>query len=397
MQFLFNFLWFVVVLVSSFNMLNTLPVKKEIFLMSILFTLVFNIGAIFGSCFYVEKKNVFKRSIDYRFVKYCMILVGIFYAILLYRAILYFLAGGNLSTIRYEYYYGNTIIKNKWENLFNLYIINGIYNFLFFYLIYNIVHKGKASISVGIIVLIFVRMIFSAGRLELIELMILLCAEMIMYWKTLDTKPKKAIFAIMLISIVGIVFVSLKRDVTRLLESAVAYFTSSMAFSSVVMDTYQINFIGFGRVVFAPILDFIINALRLFNLTDVYSASILISELTAPMLVVGLDGSRFNALVPAFFHLYLGGGYVSIIIFGFIFGWICIMVEKNFRINPCCRNELLWMFMFVGVIFSSMGWRYTQVSVVVTLFCIWFSGRARKTICNRNNCRVEKSKSSMDV
>ena len=84
-------------------------------------------------------------------------------------------------------------------------------------------------------------------------------------------------------------------------------------------------------------------------------------------------------------------------IFGFIFGWICIMVEKNLRVNPCCRNELLWMFMFVGVIFSSMGWRYTQVSVVVTLFCIWFSGRTRKTICNGNNGRVEKSKSSMDV
>lgn len=43
------------------------------------------------------------------------------------------------------------------------------------------------------------------------------------------------------------------------------------------------------------------------------------------------------------------------------------------------------MFIIVGVVFSSMGWRYTQVSEVVTLFGICFSGRASKTICNGNN------------
>lgn len=380
MQVIFNILWFVVVFVSAFNILKTVPVRKEIFLMSILFTLVFNFGAIFGSCFYVEKKNVFSKTINDTFIKCCVVFVAIFYIILLYRASRYILNGGSLSEVRYEYFYGNSIIKNKWENIFNLYILNGIYNFLFLYLIYNIVHQGKISINLGIIALVFARVIFSAGRLELIELMVLLCAEMAMYWKTLDKKLKKTIFAIMLISIVGIVIISLKRNVTSLLKSAVAYFTSSMAFSSVVMDTYQISFIGFGRVVFAPFLDFFINMLRLFNLTDVYSASHLLSELTSGALVIGLDGSTFNALVPAYFHLYLGGGYFSIIVFGFIFGWICILAEKRFRINPSARNELLWMFLLVGVAFSSMGWRYTQVSVVITLFCIYYVERTNKTV-----------------
>ena len=383
LQVIFNLLWFFVVLISLLNILDNIPIRKEIYLMSSIFTLVFNIGGFMANL--VKKpKFITRREIDYFFIKLCILIVAFFYIILFIRALRYLSAGGNFSGIRYNYYYGNDIIKNVWENLLITYIVDGVFKFLTLYLLYNILHKGSLKVSIIIICLMFLNLIFTGGRLVILQLVLLLIIQFLKFRKMLNKKTRKIIAYVVFFGLVAIVFISLKRNITGLIKQGISYFCTSMAFSSAILNNYNIELIGFGRIVFAPILDLLINFLRYFHATDQVSSAILVSDITKNALVVGLDGGTYNALVPAFFHLYMGGGYISIIVFGFLFGFICIIVEKR-KSYFDFKNELLWMYLLIGVLFSSMGWQFMSVSNLTTLLCIYLS---QKKI--RNYSREEK-------
>ena len=230
----------------------------------------------------------------------------------------------------------------------------------------------------------FLNLIFTGGRLVILQLVLLLIIQFLKFRKMLNKKTRKIIAYVVFFGLVAIVFISLKRNITGLIKQGISYFCTSMAFSSAILNNYNIELIGFGRIVFAPILDLLINFLRYFHATDQVSSAILVSDITKNALVVGLDGGTYNALVPAFFHLYMGGGYISIIVFGFLFGFICIIVEKR-KSYFDFKNELLWMYLLIGVLFSSMGWQFMSVSNLTTLLCIYLS---QKKI--RNYSREEK-------
>lgn len=374
-QFLFNCLWCVVMLVSKINFLGLIAIKEEIYLMEIVFVCAFNLGCYFS----IQLKPRIKteaQTINKNFVKLCVLFVLVVYLFLAYRAILFLKSGSNigLAQIRYEFFYGNGIIKNNIEYLFVTYIVEGVFNFLILYFVYNIYNEIDIWTDLIIIINVMLNIVFNGGRTVFLNLIILFILYGLYVRKTITKQKKVIVFWIVIICAIATIAISLERNVefNALMEQGFSYFVTPLAFSSAIFDNYDVTQLGFTRVILAPIFDVIINAFRYFDLTDGVTAAVFISNLTVePLKVFVNKDTFFNALTPAFFYFYLDSGFFGVALYSAIFGATVEYVEKRMTREKKASTHLFWMYLLLGVIFSSRGWAYMAVNNVITIFCVF--------------------------
>lgn len=387
LQFILNCLWFFILFFVNVNVLDNFPIKEIVMQLTFLFLLVFNVGYAIAamplstnqldSQFVIKKP---KQEINVKFIWVCTLFVLAYYLLLTYRAINFYRAnpGITMYDIRYEYFHGNNIIKSNLEYVINNFFIGGIYKFLLIFFVYNIVQYKNTWIGIAIFLIIVLQMFFSGGRWDLVMLVLLLVISMIKYRKELAKKTKTIIGVLIALSLLLVVIVSIQRGVTGIIKQGISYYVSPLVFVGEVMEKYGFEVVGYGRIVFAPIYDFIINALRLFDLTDVNTAAVIVTELTSGFLPVSPTVS-FNAMIPIYMFFYLDSGIIGVLLYSTLMGIIFGLVEKKMKRTAGIRTEILWFAFIIVVLRSSQTYYFMSINNLAFFMCVIFMAKKCKS------------------
>jgi oligosaccharide repeat unit polymerase len=375
---LFNILYTLTLGLLIFDIFNYSDPSNLTILVIFLGIFSMNFGGYFGDKIKVEHKNfqnkIKKKSLDI-IILILQVILLIFYSFEFLNILPLYLSGVDLSYIRGVYFEGNPniiFLSNNFWFFSRVYIQEPLFLVTMVYsTIYFIKYDNKRSFFI-FIALIFIKLLFTAGRFSIIYLLISVMVTLGFYNKYFSKRFKfiknKANLIILLL--IAVTFsVSIIRGVTQLGTSLYIYLTGYLPLLSNLLDILQYeNYVGilsfFGII--SPFFFFSNNILGI-PYSNFYISAIEIRNLTSIRTDISSEGISYNAFATPFFTLYADLGLLGVFLGMFIWGLISSLVYKIALRNFNDGSFAILLLFIVPIVKSLQEYPFSNASFIIAL------------------------------
>lgn len=373
---IFNCIWLVMIILSSFNILDTKVENFIIYFYIYLMLITFNL---FSNFFLKIKRKKKDKKITYKSMNHFFTILIIFCFLILASKIPKILSlykSGGFSLIRKSYL--NSSDSNSFVGgIFVTWFINAVVISIFTLALVEMFNKkhNKNTILVFIIstICVLIYMLLTGGRFILFEILLLLVLEIIIH-KNKDfkskTKIKKYILPIFIILYI-IYKISLERTLSGLniAGNVYVYFFASINMLDKLFGDLRMHSLMHGKILFSGFLSpiyIIIN--KLFG-----------KSIELPLAILNRTTSQFIWITPSvhmnnnctFLYAALRDfGVIGIVIYSCFLAYILAKVYLNFKNNNNVFNEAIYIYIVMVSMLLLFEWQFARPNVVFTIILL---------------------------
>lgn len=382
--------WFLIVFFSEYGGLGYYPSSGYALLMVFMGVLSFVVGGLFvrkkkqNQRVYETTKELSSIVEENKYLIYALLAIATLYcvwkmsqiglnvlrmrsAFAVYR--LSWLDGGAFANAREEFVYNNIILPSVYLN-----IIIACIDF----------SVGKTNKLQTIITILCVGLIviFSGGRMILMDLAVMLVIAMILNKRRLNLKKlrkqRKYLILALIVVLLLLNKISMDRQALNLLQVAMGNFSLSLPLLSHTISMAASNGdITYGVIFVRGVLDLFLSVLSFLGIDAWPNAYQTLSKYTTPFFVIG-EGIRANAYTTSFFYFYLDARWVGVILFSGIFGYFSETLYRNAlrdkqQGNTDQYNTALFLLGFSVVLRTFYNYSYSRLTYIIIFILIYFA------------------------
>lgn len=418
---IYNLLWLIVISLLQINTMEWYELSVNTYVVSSLGLFMFNLGALFSMGISISRKRT-TNHIDYqlddnngiktRRLLSIQILLLVITLPMLIKAITFIGIYGwhDMRTI-----YANGIeygYMTAGQRLFYIHFVIFPLIQTCFYVQSVLWGKGLVPfwhVLISIINIIFV-IIITVGRWDLAYVFIALFFSYQLNLKRkalskveqdrLKKQNRKIKYILILVVILLSWATVLRHDIeSNMFENVInvvtQYFSSGMALLNVMLENVSqsgLDTYHWGSATLAGFLKTISFIMQLITLGH-FSFSVPDVQEYAGQFHAVSPAENMNAYVTIYYYFMRDFGYLGLIVFTFIFAFICVNIYKNLKINPSLFNQIAYLHMISILFFSTLWWEPIRMEVVAKiLHNFWllpfigikFKGKVNENILQEN-------------
>lgn len=406
---------FILLLLSSLNLLGLYKVSNYTYFIIILSTISFLISFSILSKKYIKENeskydiNIFldkflKSKIVHAIVIINLILV-VFYKIK-YNIVIQDLSQPEIRLARFD-----KLFDNAFETLFFNYIITGIIYLLSNLLAILIVNKRIKNILFFLITAnIIIYSLIGYGRMVYFNIAIYVFINILLkndLKKFLNIKTAiktLSVFIIIFVIFTGLLFArsesnkltttenlqrTLKSQCEQVIEYSVGGFRLLDNFIKNGFDEFTTY--TFGRATFAGLEEIVLYPIKATGI-EINSFNNIISKYTQKEILIGENNSYFNAYYTCIMNFYLDFGIIGVIVFPIMHSILIIYGLKNYYKHKNIYSLLLLNYVLLNLFFSIIRWNYQSGTSTFILLILIFANILSNIYEKRKNENIMDSK-----
>ncbi|MCI2227542.1 oligosaccharide repeat unit polymerase [Polaribacter sp. MSW13] len=405
--YIFLLIWFVVLIMSSFNLYGLYEVSVKIYYLIFFSIFCFLLG-VFLSNKGLEKKKLLddkikksKKEVIFNitsfinklnkniFIKLIMLLnlIFIFRYYSIYQKALVVLGSSEARRLRF---FSGELFSSTLEIYFYNYYFETIAILSVLYISFVFVFSRFTLLAFINLLYVYFFANIGAGRFLLIEIsfyVIVISIIKRMYFGVKSTFIKKGAFSFIFLCLylIAIYFQNIRRGIyeynintilegnERLLEHAVIYNIGPLrALEQGVNSFNATQNYKFFRLYFGGLDEFITVFLNYIGF-KVTSANLEVGEVLFNEISIGVN-QNFNALYTNIFYMYADFNLLGVFVCSIFNGIVFSYFFKRFYVYPTMINIIIFAFFTVTLYLSNMNWSFTTPSSWIFIFmCFYFS------------------------
>ena len=382
-MFIFNLEWGLILGLALFNTSGFNTISEYTAFIILLGVIGFNLGIFCSSNIMGNKYSYNSIKIE-RFiqmpanrliVEVIFIFPTIYLATKMMKVLPMLKAGLSYGYIRVQYWTTKTIVTGGFDYFLNNTVCKACELVLVTYLLLEIFQKKlKIRHLLLAICTIALEVFIAGGRMILLEtifaIAIIFSISGISYNipKNFRKRIKKFLYVMILISILGIVFMTGDRQSDMsVIGAAVSNFTLSLPLMDYLIDIVHITGnMTYGFVFFRGIFELICTftgPLGIFEFPTIINQ---LDKYTNPFYPIG-DSQTANAYTSMFFDFYLDFRLLGVIVGALIFGFIAQRIYLKMRKYPSDKNIIMYIIFAKAILYSFFQWRFMMGSYVLAI------------------------------
>ncbi len=383
--FLFNVVWFFVVLLCSLNIFGRLPFSERVYQFVILGNLFFNIGYIMSSHIKFSDKEYRKKSLhlNNNIIIFLLTFSILFYFIQAIKVWKLYRSGLSLTHIRYSYYTKGKIMNN-FESIISSWITTPIAYYLIIpinmFNFYKKEEKRKIVLVLSIIVVILYLFVSQAKQNIVYYIFSFIVA---LYQVKFDKKTRKLIIKYVVLIFIAILILNAVRHGEFSFSFLYGY--AGISLNLLSYWSKYIDKIGLktnGLAFLWGIINIPISFIQLV-VPKLFSKINYIESTMSYMITTGIQAFKGerpsnNVFVTYLLFFYLDARFLGICVFSLIYGFV---VSK--LIKMCMKNQdksyymVMYNIIGVGVLYTFISWpifntAYVMSFIILRMICIHF-------------------------
>ena len=382
-MFIFNLEWGLILGLALFNTSVFNTISEYTAFIILLGVIGFNLGIFCSSNIMGNKYSYNSIKIE-RFiqmpanrliVEVIFIFPTIYLATKMMKVLPMLKAGLSYGYIRVQYWTTKTIVTGGFDYFLNNTVCKACELVLVTYLLLEIFQKKlKIRHLLLAICTIALEVFIAGGRMILLEtifaIAIIFSISGISYNipKNFRKRIKKFLYVMILISILGIVFMTGDRQSDMsVIGAAVSNFTLCLPLMDYLIDIVHITGnMTYGFVFFRGIFELICTftgPLGIFEFPTIINQ---LDKYTNPFYPIG-DSQTANAYTSMFFDFYLDFRLLGVIVGALIFGFIAQRMYLKMRKYPSDKNIIMYIIFAKAILYSFFQWRFMMGSYVLAI------------------------------
>lgn len=382
-MFIFNLEWGLILGLALFNTSGFNTISEYTAFIILLGVIGFNLGIFCSSNIMGNKYSYNSIKIE-RFiqmpanrliVEVIFIFPTIYLATKMMKVLPMLKAGLSYGYIRVQYWTTKTIVTGGFDYFLNNTVCKACELVLVTYLLLEIFQKKlKIRHLLLAICTIALEVFIAGGRMILLEtifaIAIIFSISGISYNipKNFRKRIKKFLYVMILISILGIVFMTGDRQSDMsVIGAAVSNFTLCLPLMDYLIDIVHITGnMTYGFVFFRGIFELICTftgPLGIFEFPTIINQ---LDKYTNPFYPIG-DSQTANAYTSMFFDFYLDFRLLGVIVGALIFGFIAQRMYLKMRKYPSDKNIIMYIIFAKAILYSFFQWRFMMGSYVLAI------------------------------
>ena len=382
-MFIFNLEWGLILGLALFNTSGFNTISEYTAFIILLGVIGFNLGIFCSSNIMGNKYSYNSIKIE-RFiqmpanrliVEVIFIFPTIYLATKMMKVLPMLKAGLSYGYIRVQYWTTKTIVTGGFDYFLNNTVCKACELVLVTYLLLEIFQKKlKIRHLLLAICTIALEVFIAGGRMILLEtifaIAIIFSISGISYNipKNFRKRIKKFLYVMILISILGIVFMTGDRQSDMsVIGAAVSNFTLCLPLMDYLIDIVHITGnMTYGFVFFRGIFELICTftgPLGIFEFPTIINQ---LDKYTNPFYPIG-DSQTANAYTSMFFDFYLDFRLLGVIVGALIFGFIAQRIYLKMRKYPSDKNIIMYIIFAKAILYSFFQWRFMMGSYVLAI------------------------------
>lgn len=387
-MFLFNIEWGLILGLALLNISGFYPISEYTAFIILLGVLGFNLGIFCSSKIIGNEYNYNIIDVE-RFtqmpanrliVEVIFIFPVIYLATKMMRVLPMLQSGLSYGYIRVQYWTTKTIVTSGFDYFLNNTVCKACELVLVTYLLLEIFQKKVKIRHLLLAIFTIVLEVFIAGgRMILLEtifaIAIIFSISGISYNipKNFRRRIKKFLYAIILLAILGIIFMTGDRQSDMSVTGAVlSNFTLCLPLMDHLIDiVHTTGDMTYGFVFFRGIFEIICTftgPLGIFNFPTILSQ---LDKYTNPFYSIS-NSQTANAYTSMFFDFYLDFGLLGVVMESLIFGFIIQRIYLRMREYPSDKNIIMYIIFAKAILYSFFQWRFMMgsyvLAVIITVF-----------------------------
>ena len=418
--FLYNALWFIVIIVLQINTMEWYPLGNDVYAVLLVGLISFDFGGVLIGYGTINKSSIYLNTyteeyeddeIDYRKVGNRLLMIQL---VLTLISIPLFFRG-----LSYVQRYGMSVMRNIFANGVEEGYMTAAERILFLHLgIFPAMQtcsfiqvflwaKGKIkgwNLIVSIIDLVIV-VVSTVGRWEVFYFALaMLCAYMLNK-RTSDSgmsigkqkKIRRRIRVIIAIAIIALAGVTIQRHkvVGNIFESILnivaGYFCCGPALLQVMLKNPVSSGIStwhWGQAIFGGLFGCINYILQIVTFKRVYLNLYDTQAYAAEFYAVGAHQSM-NAYPTWYYYFMQDFGYVGVILVTAIIAGISVRIYRKARREPSINNQLAYFYVLHVILFASIWWELRRSGIVATmLHNLWIMPLIGLSVRGKKNGKI---------
>lgn len=376
--FLFCMFWGIINLLVIVNLFSFYYPSKFVFILSFCGCTSFFVSYLIYN-FYMTKKNFSLKQSRYRLRRKLLnllFLITLVYMIYrLFLTINVIIDGKSLDYIRrLSLGYDNSLVKTKFEYLYNGYINKTLIEIIFPILGCVEFSKNKNWKYLALsFILMLLNTICTGGRFALYYFVIIIIYTLLINFSNLKAyiiKNKKVIFFVMIFAFVSLAFVTVLRSGTNIFSYLYAYFSGAFYNLSVRLESLPQNFhYTYGASSFLGIfksLFVVLDNINVLAYPNWYNYAIGLTNVESFIFLS--DTIKFNAYVTPIYSFYLDGGILGVVLGFFGSGLITSHVYRRFTIFKDSFSYMWLLFIVIGIFTSMVVFPLTRQNFAMSIF-----------------------------
>lgn len=382
-MFIFNLEWGLILGLALFNTSGFNTISEYTAFIILLGVIGFNLGIFCSSNIMGNKYSYNSIKIE-RFIQMpanrliveaIFIFPTIYLATKMMKVLPMLKAGLSYGYIRVQYWTTKTIVTGGFDYFLNNTVCKACELVLVTYLLLEIFQKKlKIRHLLLAICTIALEVFIAGGRMILLEtifaIAIIFSISGISYNipKNFRKRIKKFLYVMILISILGIVFMTGDRQSDMsVIGAAVSNFTLCLPLMDYLIDIVHITGnMTYGFVFFRGIFELICTftgPLGIFEFPTIINQ---LDKYTNPFYPIG-DSQTANAYTSMFFDFYLDFRLLGVIVGALIFGFIAQRMYLKMRKYPSDKNIIMYIIFAKAILYSFFQWRFMMGSYVLAI------------------------------
>lgn len=371
----FNFLWFVLLLISIYGNLDKTmgfyQPSSNTYLVFLIGGISFNVGALLFHFITGTKNKRQKEVVSFsslskeraNLLTIAEMVLAVYYTFKSVAIARYLLSGQTYEVIRLLYF-SEDMITSPLESAFIIFVSDPL--LLLTEILFSInlfTHIFPKKLNYLMMFNLLLRTFISGGRTALFETgcLIIICAIYFGYLKNLRSKKTLGIIAAVYALVFLLVKVSSQRhgDEGGVMEIAynnlVSYFIGSFAFFEDLLVSHDYLPQTYGMVTFGGISDIFIQIFRYLQLTDMPLTYISTGSILSEFRLIG-DGVSYNAMPTMYYYFFTDFREFGYVLCPFVFGGISALIYNQMIRSRSELHFVYYMFIMVLIVESSFNW-----------------------------------------
>lgn len=420
--FLYNALWFIVIIVLQINTMEWYPLNNDVYLVLLVGLIAFDFGGLLIGYGTLKRYSSWNQvgsykmgqaedSIDYRKVGNRLLVIQLVLTVI---SIPLFLRG-----VTYVQRYGMSVMRNIYANGVEEGYMTAAERILFLHLgIFPAMQtcsfiqvflwaKGKIKgwhLVMSIVDLILV-VVVTVGRWEVFYFALAMISACFLNKTPKDSgmslkkqkKIRKRIRLLILVAIVALGSVTIQRHklsgtiVASILNVVAGYFCCGPALLQVMMQNPVASGISvwhWGQATFGGLLGCFSYIIQILSFKRINPTFFNAQTYAAEFYAVGAN-QRMNAYPTWYYYFMQDFGYVGLILITAIVAGISVRIYRKARKNPSINNQLAYFYILHIILFASIWWEMRRSDIVATmLHNLWIMPLIGLNIRGKKNGKV---------
>lgn len=379
--FIFTSLWILITSLASLSLFGFNGYSEKSVFQIFVGMISFAAGALLID---LKKRNVLlgvknvkhkKLYLNTRLLNFVLVLVCIGSLASLYYSLHAYSSGSSLSDVRGSLmgYNDNQLISNSFLSGFINYFVGPAKKVLIPIAVYYFFKRKNMKFVLITFATVVSDAISSGGRIMILYTVLMFVVAFFYFRDSISVGSKRKILFIAVAGLVALIFMTAIRSSSSVLRSIYSYFSISVPLLEKYSTSFEnADFYAFGGATFYPFLYCIKFLTNIFNVNSEYLDS-LSTYVAYPQdtWVRGLfPTGDFNAFSSLFYYFYMDFRIWGIIIFSFIYGFVCNYIYVKAFVERSDLSFLLYLMIVQSLFGSFIIWQIGNTKFFVALLIL---------------------------